>query len=129
MTLADILLCMAGVIGMTVAVIHAVVMQRVVVPPVQVAVSAGSAVRGATKRLLTPLLHVSSVTWFVEGAALVAAALLVDGSGRMIICTVAAVSYGYAGVLNAWATRGRHFGWVLMAAAFVLILIGATSWS
>lgn len=127
MTLADIILCLAGIIGMTVAVIHAVVMQCVVVPPVQAAVSAGSAVRGATKRLLIPLLHVSSVTWFVEGAALVASALLVSGPGRMIICTVAAVSYGYAAALNAWATRGRHFGWVLMAAAFALIAIGGVA--
>lgn len=109
---------------MTVAVIHALVMQRHVVPPVQAAVSESAAVRNSTKRLVTPLLHVSSVSWFVEGAALVAAALLVQGPGRIIICTVAAVSYGYAAVLNAWATRGRHFGWVLMAAAFALIAIG-----
>lgn len=127
MTLADTLLCTAGAIGITVAVIHALVMQRHVIPPVLTAVRESASVRTPTKRLIAPLLHVSSVAWFVEGAALVAAALLVQGPGRIIICVVAGASYGYAAVLNAWATRGKHFGWVLMAVAFALVLIGGAA--
>jgi hypothetical protein len=31
----------------------------------------------------------------------------------------------FGAVANLWATRGRHPGWMLMAAALVLILLGA----
>jgi hypothetical protein len=31
----------------------------------------------------------------------------------------------FGAIGNLWATRGRHPGWMLMAAALVLILVGA----
>jgi hypothetical protein len=31
----------------------------------------------------------------------------------------------FGAVVNLWATRGPHPGWMLMAAALVLILLGA----
>jgi hypothetical protein len=78
-------------------------------PPVHAAVSESAAVPSPTKRLIAPLLHVSSVAWF-QGAALVAAALLVHGHGRLVICAIATISYGYAATSNDWETRGKHFG-------------------
>lgn len=124
MTLPDILLFAAGIVGMIVAVIHTLVMRRVIVRPVSQAVANDTTMRAGAKRLVAPLLYVSGLTWFVEGAALVAVAMFVNGPGRLVICAVAALSYGYAAALNAWATRGRHFGWVLMALAVLLIVIG-----
>ena len=33
--------------------------------------------------------------------------------------------YGFAAAANAWATGGRHFGWMVLAAATLLALAGA----
>lgn len=125
MALPDILLFIAGVVGMIVGIIHTLVMRRVIIRPIQMAVDHHATMRVGAKRLVAPLLYVSGLTWFVEGAALVAAAMFVHGPGRLLICAVAAISYGYAAALNAWATRGRHFGWALMALA-VLLVVGST---
>jgi len=35
-----------------------------------------------------------------------------------------AIVFGFAGFANAWATRGRHFGWVGMSAVVALAVAG-----
>jgi hypothetical protein len=34
------------------------------------------------------------------------------------------VTYGFAAIGNAWATRGRHFGWIAMGIVVGLAAIG-----
>jgi hypothetical protein len=70
------------------------------------------------------VLHFSTISWFLGGLALVAAANWFDQNPRL------AISLFVGGCLHVrcnrecLATRGRHPGWMLMAAALVLILLG-----
>ena len=38
--------------------------------------------------------------------------------------TTLAIVFGFAGFANAWATRGRHFGWVCLSAVVALAVAG-----
>ena len=114
------LLAAAGTIGLAVAVAHALILQRVIVHPLDKAVEEHGLLKGAARRLLTPLLHVSSLDWFVAGAALLVAAFSEDRGLRLGVCLVAVPIYIFAAVVNFRATRGRHIGWLAMALASLL---------
>ena len=76
------------------------------------------------RRLMRAVWHCLSVAW-IGGAVLLAAAptFTADGARRWIIFVSVAV-YGSAAIGNAVATRGRHFGWMVLAAVVVLALAG-----
>jgi uncharacterized membrane protein YhhN len=69
-------------------------------------------------------LHFSTISWFLGGLALVAAANWFDQNVRLAISLFVGGCYMFGAIVNLWATRGRHPGWMLMAAALVLILLG-----
>jgi hypothetical protein len=46
-------------------------------------------------------------------------------NARLATALLVGSSYLYGALANLWATRGRHPGWVLYAAALVLIVYGA----
>ena len=54
-----------------------------------------------------------------------AAPWMTSEPARLWIVGAAVVVYGLAAVGNAWATRGRHFGWMVLTAVSVLALVGA----
>ncbi|WP_332816804.1 hypothetical protein [Sphingopyxis sp.] len=115
---------LAGVVGSAVAVFHGILMQRMMIRPIERAL-AGTPTSAGIRRLVSPLLHLSTIAWLAGGLALIAV-----GSGwappfRLPVALVVGAFYFHAMVLNCWATRGRHPGWMLMAAALLLILIGA----
>ena len=123
MTWQDAALSSAGLIGSGVAVVHGVLTQRLMIRPFEAL--AGPKVAMPIRRLVPLLLHFSTVSWFLGGLALIAAA---NGFGRdarlaTAVCVGAGYLFGAAG--NLWATRGRHPGWMLMALALVLIVLGA----
>jgi hypothetical protein len=120
----NIALTLAGVVGSAVAVFHGILMQRMMIRPIERAL-AGTPTSAGIRRLVSPLLHLSTIAWLAGGLALIAV-----GSGwappfRLPVALVVGAFYFHAMVLNCWATRGRHPGWMLMAAALLLILIGA----
>jgi hypothetical protein len=60
-----------------------------------------------------------------SGIALLAVAPTFAGDGpRRWIIFVSVAVYGSAAIGNAIATRGRHFGWMVLAAVVVLTLAG-----
>lgn len=76
------------------------------------------------KRLLRAVWHCGAVAWVAGGALLIAVpAFATDGARRWIIFLSVAV-YGSAAIGNAVATRGRHFGWMVLSAVVVLTLAG-----
>ena len=117
----DWALAAAGLIGGGVAVIHGVLTQKLMVRPVL----ADSRTPGIFKRLVPTLLHFSTYNWLLGGVALMVVALAAVGpAARLGIGLLVASSYLFAVIGNAWATRGRHPGWMLYAAALVLIGYG-----
>ncbi len=116
---------LAGIIGAGVAVVHGILVQRLMVRPFEEFALANKRIAGSTRKLVPLLLHFSTISWFLGGLALVAAANWFGQDARLAISLFVGASYMFGAVANLWATRGRHPGWMLMAAALVLILLGA----
>jgi hypothetical protein len=115
---------MAGVIGCCVAVGHGILVQRLMVRPIEEAFSAEKRVSGPIRRIVPLLLHFSTVSWFLGGLALIAAAIWLKGDARLATGLFVGSLYVLAALGNLWGTRGRHPGWMLMAAALILIAFG-----
>lgn len=120
----DTALAIAGVIGSGTAVFHGILTQRLMVRPVEAVLGADQRIAAPVRRLVSPLLQFSTFNWFVGGLALVAAALWFGQDGRLMTGLLVGSSYLYGAIGNFWGSRGRHPGWMLMAAALVLIVIG-----
>jgi len=116
---------MAGITGACVAVVHGILVQRFMVRPFEEFALADDRIAGSTKRLVPLLLHFSTISWFLGGLALVAAANWFEQDTRLTVSLFVGSLYLFGAVVNLWATRGRHPGWMLMAAALVLIVLGA----
>jgi hypothetical protein len=63
----------------------------------------------------------TAIYWIAAGAIVAAGPLLADHDQRIALY-VAAIIYGTAAAANFWASRGRHFGWVLLSLAAALAL-------
>jgi hypothetical protein len=46
-----------------------------------------------------------------------------ESARHWIVVTLATV-FGFAALANAWALRGRHFGWVALSAVVALAVAG-----
>ena len=125
MDLHDAALVIAGIVGSTVAIVHGVVTQRVMVRPVH-ELTAGKLPQ-SIRRLVAALLHFSTFNWFVSGLALLIAVYSFGREARLATCLLVGSSYLYPALGNLWATRGRHVGWVLYTVAVLLIVYGLGS--
>jgi hypothetical protein len=114
----------AGIIGACVAMVHGILVQRLMVKPFEKFALADKRIAASTRRLVPLLLHFSTISWFLGGLALVAAANWFDQNARLATSLFVGGCYMFGAIVNLWATRGRHPGWMLMAAALVLILLG-----
>jgi hypothetical protein len=124
MTWQDAALALAGVIGSSVAVFHGVLTQRLMVRPVEALFVADRRIAAPIRRLVPLLLQFSTFNWLLGGLVLIAAALWFEHDARLATGLLVGSSYLYGAVGNLWGTRGRHPGWVLMAVALVLIVLG-----
>ena len=118
-------LATAGVIGSAVAVLHGILVERFVVKPFEAFLLADQQISAPVRRVVPPLLHFSTVTWLLGGLALIAAAIWFEKDARLATGLAVGSLYLYGALGNLWGTRGRHPGWMLMAAALVLIVLGA----
>ena len=122
----DVALAMAGVIGSCVAVVHGILTQRLMVEPFEALSLADKRISAPIGRLVPLLLHFSTVSWFVGGFALIAAATWFGPDARLATGLFVGSLYLYGALGNLWGTRGRHPGWMLMAGALVLIAFGVS---
>jgi len=120
-------LAMAGIIGAGVAIVHGILVQRYMVKPFEEFALANKGIAGSTRRLVPLLLHFSTIIWFLGGLALVAAANWFGQEARLATSLFVGGCYMFGAIGNLWGTRGRHPGWMLLAAALVLILLGANN--
>ena len=118
----DAALALAGVIGSLVAVVHGILVQRLMVTPFEATTEQRLA--PSVRRLVPPLLHFSTISWFFGGLALIAAAFWFPSGARLATGLFVGSHFLFGAVVNLWATRGRHPGWMLMAAAILLIAVG-----
>ena len=113
----DILLQAAGLAAIVVALIHgwlgeAKIFARATIEPERLRI------------LIRLVWQASTVAWIGGGVLLMAAPWMASDLARhWIIGTMTAVfAFGAAG--NAFATRGRHYGWLALSAVVVLAVAG-----
>ena len=123
-TWQDAALGLAGVIGSGVAVVHGILVQRLMVRPFEPLLLADKRMTASVRRIVPGLLHFSTFNWFLGGLALIAAAIWFEQDARLATGLLVGSSYLYGALGNLWATRGRHVGWMLYAVALVLIAFG-----
>jgi len=117
-------LAMAGVIGSGVAVVHGILVQRLMVRPFEELALADGRIGVPIRRLVPPLLHFSTISWFLGGLALIAAARWLEPDARLATAIFVGSLYLFGALGNLWGTRGLHPGWMLMTVALVLIAFG-----
>jgi hypothetical protein len=118
-------LTMAGIVGGGTAVIHGVLVQRLMVRPIAALFAADGKIGATIRRIVPVLLHFSTFAWLTGAVALIAVANLgFSADTRHTTALCVAVLYAFGALGNLWGSRGRHPGWVLMAAALALIAFG-----
>jgi hypothetical protein len=113
----DVLLQCSGAVAILVAVIHGVLGET--------KVFARATIEPPRLRLLIRLVwQAGTVAWIGGGVLLIAAPWMASEPARhWIVATLVAV-FGFAAAANAWALRGRHFGWVALSAVVAMAVAG-----
>ena len=120
----DTALAMAGVIGGVTAVIHGVLVQRLMVRPIEASLLAEPRTPQVIRRLVPLLMQFSTFAWLLGAVTLIVAARWFDPQARLVTGLLVGALYLFGALGNFWANAGRHPGWILMAAALVLIAVG-----
>lgn len=64
-----------------------------------------------------------SAGWMVGGLLFLTAPSELSAESLRWLILITIPMYGFGAVVNAWFTRGRHFGWVMLAAIVGLALL------
>ncbi|MFK7955032.1 MAG: hypothetical protein AB8B96_02960 [Lysobacterales bacterium] len=113
-----LLLSLSGAMGMMIALVHGYLGETQVIGPTTTRTD-------AHRRVLQAIMFLSAVYWFVAGFVLLLSPRYLTGTTQtVVICAMAAI-LASGSVANFWATRGKHFGWVLLAIACGIALAGA----
>src|SRR5262245_3346818 len=117
MDLHNTALVVAGVVGSTVAIVHGFIMQRLIVRPIH---DHGGTAPQHNPEVGGRLLHFTTINWFISGLGLLIATYSFGREARLATEFLVGSSYLFGALVNLWATRGRHVGWVLYAVAVLL---------
>jgi hypothetical protein len=100
----DLLLYASGTLGLALAFVHGLlgetrVLARALIEPERL------------RLLIRGVWHCSAVAWAGVAVLLIVAPWMGSQMARHWIVGAAVVIYGFGAIANAWAMRGRHFGW------------------
>lgn len=113
----DLLLQSAGLAAIAVALIHGVLGET--------RVFAHARIEPERLRTLIRLVwQASTVAWIGGGVLLLAAPWMASEPARHWIVITLACVFGFAAFANAWAMRGRHFGWMALSAVVAMAIAG-----
>ncbi|WP_024576817.1 MULTISPECIES: hypothetical protein [unclassified Afipia] len=117
----DLLLQISGCLAIVVALIHGTLGEtrifasgngRMTIEPPQL------------RTLLRLVWQTGTVAWIGGGVLLLTAPLMGSDAARHWIVVTMAVVFAFAAAANAWAKRGRHFGWILLSAVVATAIAG-----
>lgn len=113
----DILLQGAGVLAIIVALIHGVLTETRVFPRVTI--------EPARLRTLFRLVwQIPTAAWIACGVLLIAAPSMASDTARHWLVVTFSILFAFSALGNAWGTRGKHFGWMLLGTVAVLAAAG-----
>jgi hypothetical protein len=113
----DLLVQSAGVLGLIVSIVHGVLGETVVFAKARIEPE-------RLRRLIRLVWQCSTVAWTGIAILLIAAPYVGSATARHWIVGVVVAVYGFGAAANAWATRGRHFGWLALTAVIGLAMSG-----
>ena len=113
----DVALEIAGVLAVVAGLVHGALGETKVFPRTRIEPAWAG-------RLMRAVWHCGAVAWIAGGALLIAAPSFASADARRWIVSVLVAVYGSAAIGHALATRGRHFGWMVLSAVVVLMLAG-----
>lgn len=122
----SIALTTAGVIGGGTAVVHGLLMQRLIIKPIETVFVADGRISTPLQKLVTLLLHFTTFNWLLSGLTLIAAAIWFEQDARLATGLLAASSFLYGSIISLWVMRRPHPSWILMAVALILTVLGLT---
>ena len=110
----------AGMLALAAALVHGVLAETKIFPRLRI--------EPERLRLLIRLVwQCSTVAWMALAVLLIATPSFGSDAARQWVIAVSVVTFGLAAIGNAWATRGRHFGWVALTAVVGLAATGFSS--
>ncbi len=113
----DLSLYASGILGLVAAFLHGWLGETRVL--------AKARIEPERLRLLIRLVwHCSVVAWAAVAVLLIAAPAMDSPAARHWIIGAAVAVIGFDAAANAWATRGRFFGWVVLTVVVGLALAG-----
>src|SRR5690348_2614365 len=113
----DVAVEIAGVLAILVAVTHGVLGETRVFARAQIEPP-------WAKRMVYAVWQCSTVAWIGGGILLCAVPLMSSDPARRWIIAVLVAVYASAAIGNAWASRGRHFGWMILSVVIAFALGG-----
>ncbi|QOZ73075.1 hypothetical protein [Bradyrhizobium arachidis] len=113
----DLLLQCAGVLTIVVALIHGYLGEAKVFPRARIEPE-------RLRTLIRLVWQASTVAWIGGGVLLIATPWMGSEPARHWIVATMACVFGFSACANAWATRGRHFGWMMLSAVVALAVAG-----
>jgi len=113
----DILLQMSGVLAIIAALIHGTLAETRIFPKITIEPA-------RLRTLLRLVWQTSTAAWIGGGVLLIAAPWMQSDAARHWIVVTFAAVFALCAMGNAIATRGRHFGWMVLSGVVVLALTG-----
>ncbi|MEM9880358.1 MAG: hypothetical protein AAF862_13890 [Pseudomonadota bacterium] len=114
----NLMLYCAGILGILISIVHGYLGEFKVVRAVE-------APSGQVKRVLQAIMFLSAVYWFAASVLLLITPAFMPSAIRPFLAIGVAVIFLTGSLGNLWATRGSHFGWVLLAGIAGLAFAGA----
>jgi hypothetical protein len=108
----DLLVQLAGILALAAAILHGVLGETKIFPRMRIEPE-------RLRRLMRLVWQGMTVAWISLAILLIAAPKLGSDAARTWIIAMSIVAFGFGAVGNAWATRGRFFGWVVL-----LVVVG-----
>ena len=113
----DLLLQCSGIAAIAAALTHGVIGETRVYPRVTIEPP-------RLRTLIWLVWQAGTVAWIGFGVLLIAVPWMASEPARHWIIATLACVFGLAALANAWALRGRHFGWVALSAVVALAVAG-----
>jgi len=113
----DLAVQSAGLLAFAAAILHGVIGETKVFPRVRIEPE-------RLRRLMRLVWQGMTVAWMSLAILLIAAPALGSEAARIWIIAVSIAAFGFGAIGNAWATRGRFFGWVLLVIVVGLAAMG-----
>jgi hypothetical protein len=113
----DLLLQCSGIAAIAAALTHGVIGETRVFPRVTIEPP-------RLRTLIWLVWQAGTVAWIGFGVLLIAAPWMASEPARHWIIVTFASVFVFAAGCNAWASRGRHFGWVVFSAVVAMAVAG-----